>query len=473
MGGGYEAIIGLECHAQLRTASKMFCACAVASERELAPNTAICEICMAHPGTLPALNAAAVALGVRAAVAISCTVHPTSVFSRKNYFYPDLPKGYQISQFDRPLATGGRIRAGGKEFGITRVHLEEDAGKMMHTPEGSVVDWNRAGVPLIEIVSEPDMRTAEEAEAYLRTLHRVLVDGGICLGDMEKGHFRCDANVSIHRAGEPFGVKVEIKNVNSFRFVAKAIRFEIDRQTAVVQAGGTIAQETRTWAGTRTVALRGKEGSADYRFFPEPDLPPLRVGPAQIAAEAARLPGVPMDLHLEAADAARLVRWRQLYGLPAYDVGVLTADPDVAAFFVACVDAGGDARTMCNWLQTDLIHGELRPEHLVRVQAMMDAGAINRDGAKALLEALVQRGGDPDALAEALGLRQVSDEDALRAIVAALLAEFPVERERYRTGNKGMLGFFMGRLMMATNRQADTKLGNRLLREALDQGALT
>ncbi|MFZ5481352.1 MAG: Asp-tRNA(Asn)/Glu-tRNA(Gln) amidotransferase subunit GatB [Myxococcota bacterium] len=469
----WEAVIGLECHAQLRTASKMFCACPVV--QDAAPNSAVCEVCLGHPGTLPALNAEAVALALRAAVALGCEVHATSVFARKNYFYPDLPKGYQISQYDRPLATKGTLHAAGRAFGLTRIHLEEDAGKMVHGPGGTVVDWNRAGVPLVEIVGEPELRTPEEAEAWLRTLHRLLVRSGVCLGDMEKGHFRCDANVSVHRAGEPWGTRVEIKNVNSFRFVAKAIRYEIDRQIAAYEAGEPVWQETRTWAGNRTVTLRRKEGSADYRYFPEPDLPPLRVGAEEIAAQVAALPGVPLDVWLAEADAARVADWQARYGLSTYDVGVVTADGEVADFFAAAVEAGGEPKAMANWVAAEVLRrtnadgiGRLQPAHLVAVQRLLDAGAINRDGARRLFDALADAGGDPDAHVATLGLRQVSDEGALRAIVDDLLARHPAELARYRAGNKGMMGFFMGQLMAATDRQADPKLAQRLVREALD-----
>jgi aspartyl-tRNA(Asn)/glutamyl-tRNA(Gln) amidotransferase subunit B len=476
--GAYEAIVGLECHAQLRTASKMFCACPVVQDAP--PNSAVCPVCLAHPGTLPTVNAEAIRLGVRAAVALGCTIHATSVFARKHYFYPDLPKGYQISQFDRPLATGGAIHVAGKAFGLTRIHLEEDAGKMLHAPAGTVVDWNRAGVPLIEIVGEAELRSADDAEAWLRMLHRVLVEAEVCPGDLEKGHFRCDANVSVHRPGTPWGTKVEIKNVNSFRFVARAIRYEIDRQTAVLDAGGTVTQETRTWAGTRTETLRKKEGSADYRYFPEPDLPPLRVPEALVAQERAALAGAPLDLALVAADEARVAAWQARYGLGRDDAGVLLGEPEAGAFFAAAVDAGGAPRPMAGWVRSEVLRrlkaeprglGALRPEHLVRIQALMDAGAINRDAAKQLVDAVADVGADTgedlEALAASRGLRQVSDEAALAIVVAGLLARFPDELARYRGGNKGMFGFFMGQLMLATNRQADTRLATRLLHAAL------
>ncbi|MFN7146902.1 MAG: Asp-tRNA(Asn)/Glu-tRNA(Gln) amidotransferase subunit GatB, partial [Myxococcota bacterium] len=289
------AVIGLECHAQLRTATKLFCACAVASDAP--PNTLVCPVCLGHPGAMPAPNAEAVRLAVRAALALGCEVAPTSTFARKHYFYPDLPKGYQITQADRPLATGGAVRG----VRLVRVHLEEDAGKLVHDPAGTGVDWNRAGVPLVEIVSTPSVRSPGEAEVYLRTLHRVLVEAGVCLGDLEKGHFRCDANVSVHRPGEPWGARVEIKNVNSFRFVRQALAYEIERQAGLLAAGTPTGPETRAWAGDRTILLRGKERAEDYRYVPEPDLPVLAVGPELRAVATEGLAGVPLEAALDAA----------------------------------------------------------------------------------------------------------------------------------------------------------------------------
>ncbi len=467
---GYEAIIGLECHAQLRTASKMFCACPVVVDAP--PNGAVCPTCLAHPGTLPVLNDHAVKLGVRAALATGCTIHDTSIFARKHYFYPDLPKGYQISQFDRPLATGGAIHALGKRFRITRIHLEEDAGKMTHAEGGSTVDWSRAGVPLIEIVSEADMRTAEEAEAYLRMLHRVLVATGVCTGDMEKGHFRCDANVSVHRPGEPWGTKVEVKNVNSFRFVAKAIRFEIERQVAVLRAGGTVDQETRTWAGKGTVTLRKKEGSADYRSFPDPDLGPLVLEAGEIEGQRALLPGVPMDVFLAAEDERRVTDWVDNYGLSPYDVTVILGNPEAAAIFADAVASGGSPKAMANWVTGEVLRredpGHITGAGLARVQALVDAGTVNRDGAKRVIEVLAEAGGDPSEIVSRLGLGQLSDEGKLADIVAEVLAANRSELAKYRAGNKGLFGFFMGKLMVATGRKAEPGVAQRLLREALD-----
>ncbi len=471
---GFEAIIGLECHAQLRTRSKMFCPCPLPADGAT-ENSHICPICMAHPGTLPALNNTAVALGVRAGLALSCTVHPVSIFSRKNYFYPDLPKGYQISQYDRPLCTGGQLHTALGTFGITRIHLEEDAGKMLHEGDRSVVDWNRAGVPLIEIVSEAHMRSPEQAEAYMRGLHRVLVSSGICGGDLEKGQMRCDANISVHRPGEPWGTKVEVKNVNSFRFVAKAIRYEIDRQIQAIKNGEAIFQETRTWAGNRTVLLRKKEGSADYRYFPEPDLGPLVLTDADMEAAAAGLPGMPMDLYLQAQDQAKKDAWIQSYGLTAADVGVLQGEADVGAFFEETVRLGAPPKAMANLVMSEILRrwnaegiGQLTPAMLVEVYRLIEGGAVNRDGARQILDRLVAEGGQAASWAEKLGLKQLSDEGALQKVVEELLEKHASERDRYRAGNKGLMGFFVGELMKATQRRADPKLSATLLRAALD-----
>lgn len=471
---GFEAIIGLECHAQLRTRSKMFCACPLPADG--APeNSSICPICMAHPGTLPGLNTMAVALGVRAGLALSCDLHSVSIFARKNYFYPDLPKGYQISQYDRPLCTGGRLHTALGTFGITRIHLEEDAGKMLHEGDRSVVDWNRAGVPLIEIVSEADMRSPEQAEAYMRGLHRVLVSAGICGGDLEKGQMRCDANISVHRPGEPWGTKVEVKNVNSFRFVAKAIRYEIERQIQAIKSGEVISQETRTWAGNRTVLLRKKEGSADYRYFPEPDLGPLVLTEADMEIARAGLPGAPMDLYLQAQDQAKKDSWIQSYGLSASDVGVLQGEPEVGAFFEEAVRLGGPAKAMANLVMSEILRrwnadgvGRLSPAMLVDIHRLLEGGGVNRDGARQILDRMVAEGGQAATWAEQLGLKQLSDEGALQRVVAELLERHSSERDRYRAGNKGLMGFFVGELMKATQRRADPKLSATLLRTALE-----
>lgn len=477
----YVATIGLECHAQLRTRSKMFCGCPV--DNDAPPNAVVCPICLGHPGTLPRLNGAAVVLGVRAGLALGCAVNTESVFSRKHYFYPDLPKGYQISQYDRPLCTGGRLHVelGGerRSFELIRIHLEEDAGRMHHTAGGSGVDWNRGGVPLIEIVGAPDLHSPEEAEAWLRALHRVLVTAGLCTGDMEKGHFRCDANVSVAPVGGPPGTRVEIKNVNSFRFVARALRFEIDRQTAVLQAGGKVDQETRTWTGRGTATLRKKEGAADYRYFPEPDLPALRLTDAERAEALAALPGVPMDLYLLDQDARIRAEFQARTGLGDYEVGVLLGDPQVTAFFEGCLAAGGEPRAMANLVMGELMRcanqhdgglaaAAVRPEQLKQLDDLVRDGRIPRQALRGLLEEMFRSGADPARLAEERGLTVVSDTGALEAAVDAVIAGNPGEVERYRAGNKKLMGFFVGQAMKVLGGKADARALQQRVLAALE-----
>lgn len=465
------AVIGLECHAQLRTATKLFCACAVASDA--APNTLVCPVCLGHPGTMPALNAEAVRLGVRAALALGCAVAPTSAFARKHYFYPDLPKGYQITQAERPLATGGAVRG----VPLVRVHLEEDAGKLVHDTEGTGVDWNRAGVPLVEIVSAPEVRSPEAAEAYLRTLHRVLVEAGVCTGDLEKGHFRCDANVSVHRPGETWGARVEIKNVNSFRFARQALAFEIERQARLLAAGTPTGAETRAWAGDRTVLLRGKERAEDYRYVPEPDLPTLAIGAELRAAAAEGLAGVPLEAALDAEDAERAAMWTVRYGLAAGEVAELLADGETAAFFEAGVAAGAAPPRMSAWVRSEVARrrnagalGRLTPAHVARVAGMVADGGITREAARQVLDVLAAEGGAPEAIVAARGLAAGVDEGALEVAVRDVVARFPTEVAKYRAGSAGVFGFLMGQVMAATGRRADPKVAGRVLRAALDEG---
>ncbi len=467
----FEAVIGLECHAQLNTRTKMFCGCAVVADA--APNVAICPVCMGHPGTLPVVNAEALALGLRAALALGCDIHRTSIFSRKHYFYPDLPKGYQITQYDRPFATGGAVHVAGKAFGLTRIHFEEDAGKMLHGGPDSLVDWNRAGVPLIEIVSNPDLRSAGEAEGYLRALHRVLVVGGICLGDLEKGHFRCDANVSIHREGEPWGPRVEIKNINSFRFVARAIRYEIERQRGRIEAGSAVEMETRMWTGSRTVALRKKEEAADYRYFAEPDLGALVYSEQQVADARGLLPGIPLDLHLAAQDGTRVDHWTERYGISAYDVGVLLGDAEARDFFVAAVAAGGAPKAVANAVMSEVLRrdgvGRLLPGALVAVLASGAAGELSRESTKQAIATLWRDGGDVAAVIAAHAVRGDLSAESLATEIAGVVLRHPDAVARYRAGNQGLFGFFMGKLMEATARRIDPKAASIALRAALDR----
>lgn len=474
------ATIGLECHAQLDTATKMFCGCPVLPEAP--PNTLVCPICLGHPGTLPRVNAAAIALGVRAGLAFGCTVHARSVFSRKHYYYPDLPKGYQISQFDRPLCTDGSVHVslGGqrRSFHIARIHLEEDSGRMHHAPEGTGVDWNRGGLPLIEIVGAPDLRTPEEAEQWLRMVHRVIVEAGICRGDLEKGHFRCDANVSVAPVGGPPGTRVEIKNINSFRFVARALRYEIERQKAALTAGGAVEQETRTWTGRGTATLRKKEGAADYRYFPEPDLRPLGLSEADRAEARASLPGCPLDLWLLDRDEERRASFGARHGLSDYETGVLLSDPDVTAFFEACVAAGGEPKAMANWVMGELMRAlnqhegglgdaRLLPEHVKQLEDMVREGRLTRGAGRALLDELFREGGDPERLAASRGMLGLAGADAVGEAVEQALLAHPDELERHRGGRKNLTGFFVGQVMRTLGGKADARTVQQAVQRAL------
>lgn len=470
----YVPAIGLEVHAQLATASKMFCACPVVDPATAPANAAVCPVCLGHPGTLPRLNDRAVHLGVRVALALGATLHARSTFARKHYFYPDLPKGYQVSQHREPFATGGSVHLPGRTIALERIHFEEDAGKSLHEGARTSLDWNRAGVPLVEIVGEPALASPAEAEAYLRVLHRVLVASGACTGDMEKGHFRCDANVSIARPGAPRGTRVEIKNLNSFRFVARALAAEIERQGALLDAGSPVPMETRTWDGTRTVLLRRKEGPTDYRYLPEPDLPPLVLTPDEVAAARAALPGAPLDVHLAEADAERVRAWVEDHGVSPHDAAVLSSHPELGEFFGRCLRESLPPRAAAAWLTGEVLRhggpGRLEPAALASVQRTLDAGAINRDGAKRLVAVLVDRGGDVPGLVADLGLGQITGRDALLPIARRVVAAEPAAAAKFRAGNGALLGFFVGKIMAATDRRADPALAAELAREALAEG---
>jgi len=476
---GYEAIIGLEVHAQLKTNTKMFCSCRVVEDAE--PNTHICPVCMGHPGTLPMVNQSAIDLAIRAGLAVGGTIHEKSVFSRKQYFYPDLPKGYQISQYDLPIITGGKLHVlidgERRELGITRIHLEEDAGKSFHRESGTLVDYNRGGTPLIEIVSEADMRTPEEAEAYMRMLHRVLVEADITRGDMEKGNLRCDANISVHKPGTPWGTKVEVKNINSFRYVAKAIEHEIARQIEEIEAGGEIFQETRTWRGNETVLLRTKEGAADYRYFPEPDLPTLVVEQAEIDKQLEWLPGAPFDVHMLDQDANRFATFKAAYGLDDYVARVLLGNDAARALFEQAVELGGKSKAMANWIQGEVMRllnegqtvegSSLTAESLVALQGLIDDGTISHGAGRKVFAVLWEKGGVPAKLVEKMGLIQVSDEGVIRDAVLKAIAANPGNVEKFKGGNGRMIGFFVGQVMKATQGKADPRLTQKILREEL------
>jgi aspartyl-tRNA(Asn)/glutamyl-tRNA(Gln) amidotransferase subunit B len=478
VGTRYEAVIGLEVHCQLLTRTKLFCGCA--NRFGDAPNSNVCPVCLGLPGALPVLNRHAVTQALRAALATHCRVHATSIFARKNYFYPDLPKGYQISQYEQPLATEGWVElGGGRRVRVQRIHLEEDAGKLLHegfawSAEKSGVDLNRAGVPLIEIVSHPDLRSAQEAHEYLTALRTILLYAGVSDGNMEEGSLRCDANVSIRpRGSAAFGTRIEIKNLNSFGHVRRAIQHEIARQSAVVDAGGRVDQETRLWNVDRreTLPMRGKEDANDYRYFSEPDLPPLVVAPEWIDEVRASLPEMP---------AARQRRFVSAYGLPEYDATVLTASRELADYFEAVANACASPKAASNWVMTELLRklnesgldlgaAPVTPQALGELIRLVDAGTITGRIAKDVFEKMWSLGEAPAAIVEREGLHQVSDAAPIRAAVEAVVAASPEQAASYRAGKTAALGWFVGQVMKRLEGRANPQLVNTLLRERLDQ----
>ena len=474
---GYEVVLGLEIHAQLATRSKIFSGAATAYGAE--PNTQACLVDLGYPGVLPVLNAEAVRMAIAFGLAIGATVAPRSVFARKNYFYPDLPKGYQISQYELPVVSKGtmtiRLDDGTeKVIGVTRAHLEEDAGKSMHEGFGgsSGIDLNRAGTPLLEIVSEPDMRSAAEAVAYMKRIHQLVVWLGICDGNMQEGSLRCDANVSVRKPGAKLGTRCEIKNLNSFRYIEKAIAHEVARQIEVIESGGTIRQETRLYDSDRdeTRSLRAKEEANDYRYFPDPDLLPLAIGADEIARVRATLPELP---------DAMAARFESAYGLTRYDAEVLTASRAMAAYYEGVVAAvGGEQKTCANWVMGDLsavlnARGVGIEQSPIAVGAL--AGLIRRivDGtisgrtAKEVFEAMVAGEGDADAIIERKGLKQVSDTGALEKAVDEVLAKNAKQLADYRAGKEALFGFFVGQVMKATGGKANPGVVNELLKKKL------
>ncbi len=470
----WETVIGLEVHVQLSTRTKMFCACRTTFGDP--PNTNVCPTCLGLPGALPVPNAEAVRLGARAALALGCTVHPVSVFARKNYFYPDLPKGYQISQFDQPLATGGRVafdspERGRLEVGVTRLHLEEDAGKLIHDrfPGKTAVDLNRAGTPLAEIVSDPDMRTPAEARAYLVTLRQILVYAGVSDCSMEQGSLRVDANISIRRPGAPgLGTKAEVKNLNSFANVERALEAERERQIGLVERGERVAQVTLLFnAGSGEVRpLRSKEESHDYRYFPDPDLPPLVLAPEWIAAERLALPELP---------DARRARFELAFGLPAYDARVLTSEAALAEYYESVVTAGVEPKTAANWVMGDVMTSynetgafPVEAARLAALVTLVREGVVSHQAAKRVYTELARRPGEaPGAAAERLGLVQVSDQHALAGWVDEVLSAHPAEVARYRGGETKLMGFFVGQVMKRSKGKADPKGVQPVLQEKL------
>jgi aspartyl-tRNA(Asn)/glutamyl-tRNA(Gln) amidotransferase subunit B len=473
-----EAVIGLEIHAQLLTETKIFCGCRTAYGA--APNTNICPVCAGLPGALPVLNRRAVEFGVMAALALHCEVRNTSVFARKNYFYPDLPKGYQISQYDRPLATGGWLQAaGGPRVGITRVHLEEDAGKSLHhgfpdSDRATYLDFNRSGVPLIEIVTEPDLRSAAHAAAFFAELREILVTLGVSDGNMEEGSLRCDANVSLRPAGAAaFGTKAEVKNVNSFKFLQKALEFEIARQTGVLESGGAVRQETRLFDSTtgRTESMRSKEEAHDYRYFPEPDLPELVLDAAWIEAVRGRLPELP---------EARQARFMQAHGLSAYDAEVLVRlIPGGADFFEATVRAGAAAKSASNWVQGELrrhmkeagiehaASSRVTPAALAELAALSDSGKVSSSVAKDIFGKMWASGRPAGDIVREEGLGQIDDEAALSPVVRQVLAANPGAVAQFREGRTNVVGFLVGQVMKASEGRANPKIVTDIIRREI------
>ncbi len=472
----YEAVIGLEVHAQLLTASKIFCGCATTFGG--APNTQVCPVCLGMPGSLPVLNRQAMACALKMALATDCRVSEESIFARKNYFYPDLPKGYQISQYERPLAEHGhltiRVNGAARRIGITRIHLEEDAGKLIHSEARPVsfVDFNRTGVPLIEIVSEPDLRTPDEAVEYLKALRNILLYLEICDGNLEEGSFRCDANISLRPVdAREFGVKVELKNMNSFRFVKMALEFETKRQRAILSAGREIVQETRLWdaAQNQTVSMRGKEEAHDYRYFPDPDLVPVKIAPEWLDALRQNLPELPV---------ARRQRFQRDYDLPEYDAEVLTSDKALADYFEAAVKEFPQSKQVSNWIMCELLRDvkkeeagiascRVTPTALGRLLALVDKGAISGKLAKTVFEEMLGTGQDPEAIVKERGLAQISDAETLLPLAQEIIDANPKEAADYRAGKTKVMGFFVGQLMKKTQGQANPKMANELFKRLL------
>jgi aspartyl-tRNA(Asn)/glutamyl-tRNA(Gln) amidotransferase subunit B len=476
----YEAVIGLEVHAELLTESKVFCGCS--AKFGAPPNQNTCPVCLAMPGALPVLNRRAVEFAIRAGLAVNCEIARMSRWARKNYFYPDLPKGYQISQYELPLCLGGwveiEIDGTTRRLGLTRIHMEEDTGKNIHDAhsDASLVDFNRCGVPLLEIVSEPDMRSAQEAGAYLRKLRTILQYLEICDGNMEEGSFRCDANVSIRlRGARELGTKVEIKNMNSFRNVERAIEYELKRQAQALQEGGRLVQETRLWDPDREVTrpMRSKESAHDYRYFPEPDLLPLIVSEAWVETVRSGMPELPDD---------RRERFQQQYGLPAYDAEVLTMRKDVADYYEATLRYHNNPKALSNWVMGDVlrilrerkldsalvIHDwPVAPERLAAMVELIDSGEISGKIAKGVFEEMITTGKTPVQIVAEQGLTQISDEGAIVAAVEEVLASNPDKVAEYRGGRDKLFGFFVGMVMKATQGKANPQKVNDLLRDKL------
>jgi len=472
----YEVVVGVEVHAQLRTASKMFCGCATVFGAS--PNSQTCPVCLGLPGSLPVINRAAVEMAVRAGLALNCAIGEGNRFARKNYFYPDLPKGYQISQYESPIcgegwidiATGG----GSKRVRIKRAHLEEDAGKNVHETgvSGSVVDVNRAGTPLLEIVTEPDLRSADEVVAYLKSLRDILMYLEVCDGNMDEGSFRCEPNLSLRPVGQKeFGTKVELKNINSFKYVKDAMEYEIKRQTKILNEGGTVKQETRLWNIDRgeTAVMRSKEEAHDYRYFPDPDLVPLKLDREWIESCRAGLPELP---------AVRTGRFVSEYGLPEYDAGVLTASKGLADYYERCVTLFNQPKTVSNWVMGELTRelnnsgvevsaSPVPPERLVSLLQLVEQGTVSLKVAREIFPELYASGKSAEQIVQEKGLTQVSDEGALEQIIDEVLAKSPAQVAQFKEGKQQVLGFLVGQVMKASKGKANPGKVNELLKRKL------
>ncbi len=472
----WVSIIGLEIHAQLLTKTKMFCRCENRFGSE--PNTQICPICTGQPGSLPVINDRAIDLGVRAAMALQCEIFEKSIFARKNYFYPDLPKGYQISQYEEPYCKNGKVQfklksGEEKNIRIHRIHFEEDAGKSVHTPYGTLVNLNRAGVPLIEIVSEADMRNSEEAGQYLRTIHNILRYAEVCDGNMEQGNFRCDANISVMPEGsKTWGTKVELKNINSFKFVEKAIDYEIKRQISLIESGKTIVQETRGWNSAQgvTESMRAKEQAHDYRYFPEPDLPVLIIDSARKERVRSEMPELP---------AARQARFQSELGLSEYDSAVLTSTQELAHYFESVKAVCNNPKVAANWVMNELLgrlnavskevtDSPVTAGDLGQLIQKIDSGEISGKIAKTVFEEMFATGKSPSAIIKEKGLVQISDAGQLESVIKQIIANNPAQLADYKAGKVKLLGFFVGQAMKETKGQANPQVLNDLVKKLLD-----
>jgi aspartyl-tRNA(Asn)/glutamyl-tRNA(Gln) amidotransferase subunit B len=476
----YEPVIGLEVHVQLQTKTKIFCACSTRFGD--APNANTCPVCLGLPGTLPVLNKRVIEMASLASLALNCTVHEHSRFARKNYFYPDLPKGYQISQFELPLATGGFVEieldGAKKRIGITRLHVEEDAAKNLHegftqSATKAYIDFNRCGSPLAEIVSEPDMRTPEQAYAYLTTLRQILLYTGVSDCNMEEGSLRCDANVSVRlRGSEPFGTKVEVKNLNSFRFLQKSLEYEIERQIGVLESGSRVSQETRLWNQHegRTVSMRSKEKAHDYRYFPEPDLLPVHVSAAWREEIFRSIPELP---------EAKRLRFAATYGITPYDAEVLTSSQERADYFEAVAKAGASGKNAANWMQTELLRrlndsgkeieaSPLQPAALAELLKLLESGQITAAIGKKVFATMFESGRTAADIVAVEGLAQISDTSAIEHAAREVIEKNPDNVAKFRSGNDGVFKFFVGQVMRATRGQANPQSVNDIVRKLLE-----